>query len=185
MVRRTLTVIGVTEAAMILVDRDGLPALNLTAVAQMLTVRPSALYTHIDGLDGLHTLLAVAATNGLVSEVRNAAIGVAGKDALDSASTAYRHYALAHPGLYQSTLLPACSPGDVLTTANTELLNIFALIYRGIGLDSEQSARAARCTRTAIHGFVTLEIAGGSNPDHDQHFQELMETISTGLPRPA
>ncbi len=169
---------------MVLVDREGLPALNLTAVAQMLTVRPSALYTHIDGLDGLHTLLAVAATNGLVDQVRNAAIGVAGKDALDSASAAYRHYALTHPGLYQSTLLPACSPGDVLASANTELLKVFALIYRGIGLDPKQASRAARCTRTAIHGFVTLEIASGSGPDHDQHFQELMETISSGLPQP-
>ncbi len=169
---------------MVLVDRDGLHALNLSAVAQSLAVRPSALYTHIDGLDGLRYLLAVAATNGLTREVRNAAIGVAGKDALDSSSSAYRGYALTHPGLYQSTVLTPSSLGDHLAIANAELLNVFSLVYGGIGLDNQQSARAARCTRTAIHGFVTLEIATGSTPDHQQHFQELMDTISSGIGAP-
>lgn len=166
---------------MILVDRDGLHALNLSAVAETLTVGPSALYTHVDGLAGLRHLVAIAATHDLTNEVRNAAIGVAGRSALDAISSAYRDYALQHPGLYQSTLMPPVATGDELTRANAELLGVFAIVFRGTGLDADRAKRAARCTRTAIHGFVALEISTGSSPSHDQHFQELMDTVTSGI----
>jgi hypothetical protein len=69
---------------------------------------------------------------------------------------------------------------DHLSLANAELLDVFRLVYQGVGLDSEQSARAARCTRTAIHGFVTLEIATGSSDEHELHFQELIDAVCSG-----
>ncbi len=181
MAKRSLSVVGVTKAAMVLVDQNGLRALNLSAVAETLTVGPSALYTHVDGLAGLRHLVAIAATNELTTEVRNAAIGVAGRPALNAMSSAYRNYALRHPGLYQSTLMPPVSSGDELGQLNQELLNVFAIVYQSAGLDVPHAQRAARCTRTAIHGFVTLEITTGSSPQHDQHFRELLDTLAAGI----
>ena len=62
-------------AAMAIVDADGFDALTLSSVAARLGVGPSALYTHVDGLAGLHHAAGVEATRRLTVEVRDAAVG--------------------------------------------------------------------------------------------------------------
>ncbi len=69
---------ALTSAAIDVADRDGFDALALTSVADELDVSASTLYTHIDGLDGLKSLVAVAATRKLTETVRKCAIGTSG-----------------------------------------------------------------------------------------------------------
>jgi AcrR family transcriptional regulator len=172
---------GVTQAAIKLVDGDGFDALNLSAVAEDLGVGPSALYTHIDGLSGLRYLVAVQSTANLADEIRDAAVGVAGDGALEAIGTAYRHFAHTNPGQFASTFLPPMSDNDDLADANRSLLNVFALVYRAMGLTADQSHLAARSTRSAIHGFCALELASGTTPDHDAEYRHLLETLRRGI----
>jgi AcrR family transcriptional regulator len=176
-----LTIHTVTDSAISLVDRDGFDALSLSAVANQLGVGPSALYTHVDGLEGLRFLVAVTATDNLTQEVRNAAIGNSGNDALSAMGAAYRGFALEHPGQFASTLLPPRSDTDALATATRHLLDVFVLVYGAIGLDTDQSQLAARSTRSAIHGFLALEHTTGTTAGHDAEYEHLLRTIQRGL----
>jgi len=172
---------AVADSAIALVDRDGFDALNLSAVAGHLGVGPSALYTHVDGLDGLRYLVAVAATDNLTHEIRDAAIGISGQDALRAIGAAYRGFALQHPGQFASTLLPPRSDVDDFAVANQNLFDVFVLIYGAIGLDDDQSQLAARSTRSAIHGFLALEHVAGTGARLDAEYHHLLDMIRLGL----
>jgi AcrR family transcriptional regulator len=179
--RQTLSLRGVTEAAMALVDRRGFEALNLSAVAEDLGVGPSALYSHVDGLAGLRYMVAVQSTANLASQIRDAAVGIAGDHALDAIGAAYRGFAHANAGQFASTFLPPRSPDDDLAAANRSLLDVFVLVYRAMGLTTDESHLAARSTRSAIHGFCALELASGITPEHDAEYRHLLQTLQRGL----
>lgn len=180
MARARLTVPDILTTALNLVDDGGLKAISLSAVAADLSVGPSALYAHVDGLDGLHYLVAVASTRNLTGRVRDAAIGTAGDSALGAMGAAYRGFALDHPGQFASTLVPPRNEADDLALAGQELVDVFGLVYRNMGLDPTRSQLAARSTRSAIHGFLALETATGTTPSHESDFLHLLETLRLG-----
>lgn len=185
--RPRVTTAAVTSAAVEVADTHGFEALALTAVAKRLDVAASTLYTHTDGLDSLKYQVAVAATQALTDQVRNAAIGAAGADALHSMAVTYRRFAIDHPGQFASTLLaPRLDEGDPaedddLAQANAALLGVFVLVYEGIGLDADEARRAARATRGAIHGFLALEDKLTSASEHDADYLYLLDALQYGL----
>ncbi len=181
MAKQRIRLSDVSAEAVGVVDRSGFDALSLSSVAAGLGVGPSALYTHIDGLDGLRYLVAVTATGNLTSEVRNAAIGTAGDDALDAMGSAYRGFAQDHPGQFASTLLPPRSDVDDLAQANRRLVDVFSLVFSAMGLSPQASHLAARSTRSAIHGFLALEHTAGVGPDNDAEYAHLLATLQRGL----
>ena len=128
MPKQRITIAEITTEALALVDRDGFEALSLSNVAIGLQVGPSALYTHLEGLDGLRHLVAVAATDNLAARVRTAAIGTSGDTALAAMGLAYRGFARGHPGQFASTLLPPRPDNDALAKANQSLLDVFVLV---------------------------------------------------------
>jgi AcrR family transcriptional regulator len=178
---KRLSLAVVLDEAIDLVDRDGFDALSLSSVATELDVGPSALYTHLDGLEALRYLVAVRATDNLSAQVRRAAIGTAGDAALDAMGTAYRTFALDQPGQFASTLLPPKSDDDDLARANRALDDIFVLVYQAMGLDAGRSHLAARSTRCAIHGFLALEHNAGTTPDHEAEYRFLLDVLRLGL----
>ena len=181
MAKQRISLDQITSESLALVDRDGFDALSLSNVADGLGVGPSALYTHLDGLDGLRHLVAVAATDNLTSDVRNAAIGTSGETALSAMGAAYRGFAQGHPGQFASTLLPPRSADDDLAKANESLVDVFALVYGAMGMDRSESHLAARSTRSAIHGFLALEhTSAGPSSANDAEYQHLLDTLQRG-----
>jgi AcrR family transcriptional regulator len=181
MPKRSLSLRAITDTAIGIVDRDGFNALTLSAVAQQLGVGPSALYTHVDGLDGLRYLVATTATSNLTSQVRDAAIGTSGDSALTAVGTAYRAFASNNPGQFAATLLPPRGDHDDLRSANDALLHVFILVYVAMGLSATDAQLAARSTRSAIHGFLALEHCTGTSPHHQAEYSHLLTTLHRGL----
>lgn len=181
MPRQRLDPDTITRTAMAIVDNGGIEALSLSSVAHGLGVGPSALYSHVDGLEGLRQLVAMAAMRNMVTRVRRAAIGVSGLNAMQSVCDAYRGFAHEHPGQFRSTMAPPSVAGDEMASAHDEMLDVLALVYRGAGLSDAQSISAARQARNAIHGFVSLEVSTGSSPGHDDLYGELIDMITRVL----
>ncbi len=125
--------------------------------------------------------VAVKSTTNLANAIRDAAVGIAGDQAMEAIGTAYRTFAHTNPGQFASTFLPPLSDNDDLAAANRSLLDVFVLVYRAMGLLPDQAHLAARSTRTAIHGFCALELASGRTPDHDVEYRHLLETLRRGL----
>lgn len=173
----TRTVV-VAEAARV-ADEVGLDRLTLAAVAQRLGVALPSLYKHIRGLDALHQELAVLALGELIAEITAATIGKAGRDALRGLAQAYRAYAQRHPGRYAATLR-APDPNDPAHVAAGE--NALAVIYAvlaGYGLSGPRAVDATRALRSALHGFVSLEVADGFKlaQDLDHSYELLVDAL--------
>ena len=173
----------VTWTALMLIDRQSLDALSLSAVATELGIRPSALYTYFDSLDDLRYAVAVQSTVNLTADLRNAAIGQAGGDAITALAHTYRGFASDHPGQYAATLAPPRSASDELARASNDLTDVFARAIVNYGHQGDAAIHAARAARSAIHGFVALEAGRclDDGTDRDASFAHLISSVISGL----
>ncbi|CCH21583.1 TetR/AcrR family transcriptional regulator [Micromonospora lupini] len=150
----------VREAAR-LADEVGYQQLTLAALASRLGVALPSLYKHIRGVDALSQKLAALATAELATDLTTAAAGRAGGDALRAMADAYRAYAHRHPGRYPATQrVPDPSDPEHVEAGERAVGAIFAVL-RGYGLTGDDAVDATRALRSALHGFVALEAAGG------------------------
>jgi AcrR family transcriptional regulator len=150
----------VAEAAR-MVDAEGTSALTLAALAQRFGVAQPSLYKHVGGLDDLHGRLAVVATRDLGAALRRAASGRSGAAATAAVATAYRDYAREHPGSY-GYLLRARPEDPAHAEAAREVIDVLGDVLAGYGIaDEDAVVDAVRFLRSALHGFVALELAGG------------------------
>ena len=171
----------VAEAAS-LVDESGTARLTLAAVAKRVGVALPSLYKHVDGLDDLHGRLAVLAARDLGEVLRRAATGRAGADALRAMAEAYRGYAHRHPGRYQY-LLRAHPEDPAYAAAATEVLGVLLGVFEGYGVRGDDAVDAARFLRSTLHGFVSLEAAGGFGIPRsvDRSFDRLVGSLDRAL----
>lgn len=173
----------VVDGAVSLVNSEGSDALSLAELAGRFRVRTPSLYNHVDGLDGLRVALTLRALQGLNREMRLAATGVAGKDALLAMAAGYRAFASANPGLYPFLLRSTEGEGEAIQAASDELMQLMFAVLRGYALPREEMVHAARFVRSALHGFVSLEAAAGFGlpEDVDKSFGRLTEAVDGAL----
>ncbi len=149
----------VAEAAA-MADAVGLERLTLATIAQRLGVTGPSLYKHVGGLDALKRDLAVLGVRELTAALSTAAVGCARSDALHAIANAYRDYATAHPGRSAAAVsAPAPDDGEHVAAGEAAHAVLLAALD-GYGL-GEDAVDAIRSLRTVMHGFVTLEAAGG------------------------
>jgi AcrR family transcriptional regulator len=166
-----------------MVDEVGLSRLTLAALAGRLGVRQPSLYKHVDGMDDLQRSLALRAKHDLANVLARAAVGRERGDAIDSISHAYRAWALEHPGRYaaaQRAPIPSDSDDQ---TASHAVVQILADVLAGYQLREDDAIDAIRALRSALHGFVTLELGGGFGlpVDVDRSFVQLVRGLITAL----
>jgi AcrR family transcriptional regulator len=166
-----------TGTATRVVDQHGFEGLSVSSVAAALDVAPSALYTHCDGLGGLRTLVAVAATENLADRIRTAAIGTSGQNAVLAMGQAYRQFALDHPGQFAAILRLPHANDPRLRSAGRSIVDVFALVFAAMGLSSRESSMAAQSTHSAIHGFMALEHVTGTEDRHEIDYAHLLEAL--------
>lgn len=151
----------VIAEAELLADEVGLPDLTLSGLADRLGVRMPSLYRHIDGLAALHRALAIRARLELAAVLARATAGRSGPGAVLALATAYRTWATDHPGRYAATIA-APDPGDTENlAASSAAVDLVADVLGGFGLTGDDAVDAIRALRATMHGFITLEHAGG------------------------
>jgi AcrR family transcriptional regulator len=172
----------VTEAARV-ADEVGYDRLTLAAVAQHFDVAVPSLYKHVDGLEALHRELAVLAIRELGGTLSHAAEGQKEKAALEAMAHAYRSYARSHPGRYAATLrAPDPSDQEAIEAAQGLLDTVFSVLTH-YGIRGPDAVDATRVLRSALHGFVALESAGGFGMPHDvdRSFARMVEALDATL----
>ena len=142
-------------------DEAGLDQLTLAAVAQRAGVALPSLYKHVRGLAELRRLLATRAMRELAGVLGKAAVGRSRGDALRAVAEAYRGYAHDHPGRYAATLAAPDATDPELATAAADLLETVYAVLRSYGIEGEDAVDATRTLRALLHGYVSLEAAGG------------------------
>jgi AcrR family transcriptional regulator len=180
---------AVTEAALELVDRGGstgFTALSLAAVAGHTGVAVPSLYKHVGSLADLRRSVAVASVLELTAVIEAASIGRAGPDALRASMEAAREFARRHPGRYAATQVAAHrdDPADAdLAAAGAATVTALARVLRGFGLPPGLTVDAVRILRSALHGFIVLELGGGFGlpDDLDASFVRLVDAVLVGI----
>ncbi|WFE32332.1 TetR/AcrR family transcriptional regulator [Micromonospora sp. WMMD975] len=179
MPRAGLTPVTVVREAAVLADEVGHDRLTLAALAGRLGVALPSLYKHVRGVDALRQKLAVLAATEMADVLTSAAAGRAGGDALRAVATGYRGYAHRHPGRYPaSQRAPDPTDPEHLAAAERAVGAIFAILH-GYGIDGDAAVDATRMFRSTVHGFVTLEAAGGFGlpRDVDRSFEQMIDGL--------
>jgi AcrR family transcriptional regulator len=184
--RKGIDKTGVVKAAVELLEEEGVEALTLGRLAARLGIQTPSLYNHIDGLPGLQRELALVNTLNLQDCLSQAAIGRAGPEALMAIAQAYRGYIKQHPGLYQASLLASRNRAvfdPQLEQAEERVVQIVLKVLEGYEMTREDGLHAVRGLRSLVHGFASLEIAGGFGLplDLDESFHRLVTIFVRGL----
>lgn len=183
MPRAGLSTERVTDEAAMLADVVGLDHVTVSALAERLGVRQPSLYKHIDSIASLKRSVSIQAKRDLGDVLVRAAVGRSGPEAIRAMSHAYRRWALVHPGRYQaSQLIP--EPGDIENEAvMLSAIQIIADVLVAYQLEGDDAVDAIRGFRSILHGFVTLECAGGFTlvADVDRSFERLINGFIVAL----
>ncbi|MGC5019825.1 TetR/AcrR family transcriptional regulator [Micromonospora sp. DT47] len=181
MPRAGLTPRTVVREAARLADEVGYEKLTLAALAGRLGVALPSLYKHVKGVDALTQKLAALAIAELADEMTSAAAGRAGRDALRAVAGAWRGYARRHPGRYPAAQQVPDPADPEHVAAGRRALDAVYAILRGYGLAGDDAVDAARMFRSAVHGFVTLEAAGGFGLPRglDRSFDQMVAALDT------
>jgi AcrR family transcriptional regulator len=177
---------AVVRAAANLVNSEGSEALTINRLARELGVQPPSLYNHIAGLGELWRELALLNMRALGDRLTAAAVGRSGPTGVIALAQAYRDYVKEFPGLYQASLRASgnqSQPDPQLQAAEDRVVRVALALVESIGLAGEEAIHTVRGLRSAIHGFATLEVAGGFGLpfDLDESFRRLIETIIRGM----
>lgn len=175
--RRGLTRETVVQEAADLLDQHPGRDLTLTGLARHLEIKTPSLYNHVGSLDDLRQGVAVHGARELGDRLGSAAIGRSGETALVAMAWAYRDFATRRPGLHLATQR-APQPGQTqLAEAAEHILDILRRVLEPLGLSDTEQVHAIRSLRALVHGFVSLEQAGGFGMpvDLDESFQYLVD----------
>ena len=175
----------VVQAAVKLIDEEGLDQLTLGRLAERLGVRTPSLYNHIAGLPGLKHDLALYCLRDLLDRILRATVGISRAEAIFALADAYRAYAREAPGRYALTL-QAPDPGDQEVQALAQqVVDVLRAVLAPYRLSEEEAIHAIRGLRSIVHGFLSLEVAGGFGMpvDLDASFHWLINLYIAGLSR--
>jgi hypothetical protein len=124
----------------------------------------------------------------LADRLSAAAIGKSGTELFTSVAQAFRSYVKEYPGLYLSTLRASGKQeirDENLVHEEERALQVGLAVMASLGLEGEDGIHALRAFRSMVHGFATLEVAGGFGlpEDCDESFRRLVAAMVAGLRR--
>jgi AcrR family transcriptional regulator len=147
---------AILEAALRIVDREGIEGLTMRRLAAALGVNPMSIYHHLPGK--------AAVLSGLVelvfSEMRVAAPadGASWQERVKQAARAYRRVLRAHPNLALQVVSDTAAVADVVVVAGER----FYQAFEQAGLPPRSVFEAVNTVVDFIHGFMLGEASSAS-----------------------
>lgn len=179
---------GLDAAALVgtgaaLADEVGYDRLTMGLLAERVGVRTPSLYKHVASLDALRRAISLQSMREFGESLARAAVGLSGPDAVRAFAAAYRRWVLEHPGRYAATVRAPAADDEEGGRVSDEVLTLLYRVLDGFGLHGARGVDAARMLRSSLHGFVSLEAAGGFGLPRDvaRSFDFLVETLIAGL----
>ncbi|MFC3895134.1 TetR/AcrR family transcriptional regulator [Lentzea rhizosphaerae] len=181
-VRQRLTTSKVVDAALELVDEQGVEGLTLAAVAARTGVATPSLYKHVASLGELRGHVGVRVLEDMAARFTQVVLGLSGEEAVTALMHAYRAYVAEHPKRYAA--MPMDPLHDELQqAAGMKLIEVMLATLRGFGLEGSDAIHATRRLRVIVHGFASIESGGGFGlPEGlDDTYDQLVRMYLTDL----
>jgi len=166
-----------------LADEYSLEQLTLAQVAGRLGIRIPSVYNHVKGLPGLHRDLAILGGRQIMNKIQRAAVGKSADEAVIAVAQALRSYAMEHRGLYAASVRAPAADDLEAQQFGREIVDMILALLGPYQLNETDAIHAVRGLRSVIHGFVTLEEAGGFGMpvNRDESFLFLIKVYLAGL----
>ncbi|MBC9731875.1 WHG domain-containing protein [Nocardioides marmotae] len=152
-------------------------------LARRLDVKPASLYSHVAGAEDLRTRVTLLALADLADRAADALAGRSGPEALRALADVHREYAATHPGRYDAARgrLDAASAA---ASAGPRLASLLRAALAGYRLGEPEETHAVRLVGSVVHGFVSLERAGGfdhSAPAAQESWERIVDSLDATL----
>jgi AcrR family transcriptional regulator len=183
--KRVITQEHVIQKGIELANQAGsVEQITLKELATALNIKVPSLYNHVQGTKGLIQALRLRGLQMMLTELRQAAFGKTGDDALFAVAIAYRAFAQQNPAIYPLTQQAPLEDDDPqVGRLAQEFVQFVTLLLPYRQLDEVQLIHAIRGLRALLHGFVMLETAQGFGLPVaiEASFEHLLQTYLTGL----
>ena len=151
----------ILDTASRIADKDGLENLTVASIASEVGVQPASLYHHVQGVAGIKRELSILGMQLMADNILSATSGLSKDDALWAVANAIRDFSKAHPGLYEATI-PSAAPDDAeKIKIGDSLFDVIRTALRGYGFSGDDEYHLVRSIKTAIHGFIAMEMDYG------------------------
>jgi len=179
------------EAAVRVVEKDGVAALSLQALARRAGVSSGAPYHHFESREQLLAEIAAEGFERLTAEMRSAAESAPGdaRAQLEALGCGYVRFALAHRGHFRIMFRPELKE-QLGQARREEILESFAMLERAVARCQREGAAPAGDPRplvllawSAVHGASALWIDGSLQDQAlvaDAHALEAMVSGTLG-----
>jgi AcrR family transcriptional regulator len=189
MVRAGLNAERVVLAGAELADELGFAAVTISLLARRLGVRTPSLYSHVDGSEDLRLRIAATALGESADHVETAVANRSGSAGLRAYADAWRDFARRHPGRYDATRqpVPPGADGDAalaVLAAGRRHADLARAVLRDYRITGADETHAVRLLGSLVHGYVSLELAGGfahSRPSSDQSWIYAVDALDAML----
>lgn len=152
---------SIIAAAAEIADNEGAENISMNAISQKLGIRTPSLYNHIEGLDSLMVELVQYSMGKLVTDLREAVIGLFGDEAIRAICKSYLMFARKHPGLYESIQWVNVWKNENTAAYANKMYEWICRILEYYKLSDEYRTHAIRMVRSLLHGYASLEINNG------------------------
>jgi AcrR family transcriptional regulator len=176
----------VVQAAVELMEEQGLARFSMSGLARRLQIKTASLYNHVESLGQLLELVGAEAVHRLVRLENQAVAGKQGDAALFALAKAYRMFAKEHTQLYRVIMAFPKWDNPTLEEEAGEIVEPFLRVLSDYGLTEEQQYHWQRGLRALMSGFAFHEQAGGFARfpvDVEESFQIAIRSAADGLRR--
>lgn len=170
---------SILRAAEKLANAHGLDSLTMATLAATVNVRAPTLYHYFPGLAGIKRSLALRGLRDMSTQLGRAVMGKSGDAAIIALAYALHDFARAQPGLYEATARAPEEADPEWQAAGAEVVDIGLRAISAYHLSSADALHIIRIFRSIVHGFVSLDRAGGfALPlDRDETFRRLIDVV--------
>ncbi len=153
---------AIMEAALALIEEAGIQNLSLREIARKIGVTTAAPYYHFKDREALLIQIAIQGYGELLKSLESARGSVrAGKDELEAEARAYLRFAQEHGALYAVMFSVEVAMKYEYVELKGTADRCFAVVCGSIAkrrkLGLKESAEAALCAWSLLHGFTVLD----------------------------
>ncbi len=170
---------AILHAAEELANAHRLDGLTMATLAATVNVRTPTLYHYFHGLSDIKRSLALRGLREMSARLGRAVMGTSGDAAVIALAHALHDFAREHPGLYEATARAPDGADPEWQAAGAEVVDIGVRALSAYHLSSADALHMVRILRSVVHGFVSLDRAGGfALPlDTDETFRRLVDIV--------
>lgn len=174
----------VVATAIRCLQTEGPEALGINRVARELGIKPPSLYNHVASNEDLRHGVVYEGWSWLEQQLLQAVQAPdTSRPLIRRGADAFRAFVHANPALYMLMSTTDMSSDPSFPPLVNRILTTFAEVLAPFGLQGEAAIHAVRSLRSALHGFVLLELAGqfGSPTAIDAGYDWLLEMLTRGI----